>query len=121
MTARRGMGELESEILAILWSEGGWLTPGDVLDRVDSSPPVVYSTVMTILRRLWKKGTLDRRPRGKAYEYRPLRNEGEQTAERMAEVLAAARDPDAALTHFLGTLDDAHRRRLRRVLDGGDP
>lgn len=117
MTTRRGMGQLEAEILAILWSEGGWMTPRSVLERLDSDPPVVYSTAMTILRRLWKKGTLDRRRVGKAYEYRPLKDEGEQTADRMAEVLSAASDPDAALVHFLGTLDARHRRHLRSILD----
>lgn len=118
MTTRRGMGQLEAEILTILWSEGGWLTPRVVLERLDSDPPVVYSTAMTILRRLWKKGTLERRRVGKAYEYRPLRDEGEQTADRMVELLSAARDPDAALAHFLGTLDTRHRRQLREILDG---
>lgn len=117
MTDRRAMGQLEAEILAILWTEGEWMTPRAVLERLDSDPPVVYSTAMTILRRLWKKNTLERRPVGKAYEYRPLKDEGEQTADRMAELLAAARDPDAALAHFLGTLDARHRRHLRSILD----
>lgn len=117
MTTRRGMGQLEAEILAILWSEGGWLTPRGVLEQLESDPPVVYSTVMTILRRLWKKGTLERRRVGKAYEYQPLRDEGEQTADRMAELLAAAQDPKAALSHFLGALDSRHRRHLRSLLE----
>lgn len=113
------MGELEAEILAILWSEGSWMTPRAVLERLETKPPVVYSTAMTILRRLWKKGTLERQRIGKAYEYRPLKDEGEQTADRMAEMLAAAQDPDAALAHFLGTLEPRHRRHLRSIL--GEP
>lgn len=118
MTAqRRGMGELESEVMSILWGHEDWLTPREVLEQLDSDPPVVYSTVMTILRRLWKKGTVDRRRVGKAYTYHPVKGEGEQTAERMTQILDAAEDPEGALTHFLAGLDAPRRRQLRKLLD----
>lgn len=116
---RRGMGQLEAEVMSILWDTDDWLTPRDVLARLQSDPPVVYSTVMTILRRLWKKGIVDRRPVGKAFEYHPLKGEGEQTAERMAGILEAADDPEAALMHFLAGLDARRRRHLRELLDDG--
>ena len=116
-TSRRGMGELEAEVMAILWDADEWMTPRAVLERLDSDPPVVYSTVMTILRRLWKKGTLDRRRLGKAFTYHPVKGEGEQTAERMTQLLDAADDPDGALTHFLAGLDAKRRRQVQKLLD----
>ncbi|MDE0805277.1 MAG: BlaI/MecI/CopY family transcriptional regulator [Acidimicrobiales bacterium] len=118
MTAeRRGMGELEAEVMSILWGHDDWMTPREVLEQLDSDPPIVYSTVMTILRRLWKKGTVDRRRVGKAYTYHPVKGEGEQTAERMTQILDAAEDPEGALTHFLAGLDAPRRRQLRKLLD----
>ncbi len=120
MTAqRRGMGQLEAEVMSILWNTDDWLTPRDVLARLESDPPVVYSTVMTILRRLWKKGVVDRRTVGKAFAYHPMKGEGEQTAERMTGILEAAEDPEAALMHFLAGLDARRRRHLRELLDDG--
>jgi len=116
---RRGMGQLEAEVMSILWNTDDWLTPRDVLARLESDPPVVYSTVMTILRRLWKKGVVDRRTVGKAFAYHPMKGEGEQTAERMTGILEAAEDPEAALMHFLAGLDARRRRHLRELLDDG--
>lgn len=120
MTAqRRGMGQLEAEVMSILWDTDDWLTPREVLARLTSDPPVVYSTVMTILRRLWKKGVVDRRTVGKAFAYHPMKGEGEQAAERMTGILEAAEDPEAALMHFLAGLDSRRRRHLRKLLDDG--
>lgn len=116
---RRAMGQLEAEVMSILWRSDEWLTPGEVLGRLQSDPPVVYSTVMTILRRLWKKDLVDRRRHGKAFAYRPCQGEGEQIAQRMAGLLEATDDPDAALTHFLAGLSARQRRQLRRMLDDG--
>src|SRR3546814_18091273 len=58
---RRGMGQLEAEVMSILWDSDDWLTPRAVLARLQSDPPVVYSTVMAILRRLWTKRSERRR------------------------------------------------------------
>ena len=119
--SRRGTGELEAQVLSILWDAGEWLTPRHVLEQMPAHPPVVYSTVMTILRRLWKKGAVDRRPEGRAYAYQPVRAREERTADRMVELLDAAHDPEVALAHFLAGLDATRRRQLRRLLDRGAP
>lgn len=114
---RRAMGELEGQILAVLWDSDDWLTPRTVLDRLDDGPPVVYATAMTVLRRLWQKGQVDRRPEGKAYAYHPVSSREEAAAQRMIELLDASRDTQVALTHFLSALNGPRRRQLRRLLD----
>jgi predicted transcriptional regulator len=53
MSARRGMGELEAEVMARLWSAGIPLTPSEVRDALGSE--LAYTTVMTILGRLWRR------------------------------------------------------------------
>lgn len=116
---RRAMGELEAQVMGVLWDLDGWRTPREVLHHLPADPPVVYSTVMTILRRLWKKGLLERRPEGKAFAYHPTQGREERTASRMVELLDAAHDPTAALSHFYSGLDAAHRRELRRLLGRG--
>lgn len=114
---RRAMGELEAQVLAVLWDGDAWMTPREVLTGLPGEPTVVYSTVMTILRRLWLKGILERRAEGKAFAYHPVQGREERTADRMVALLDAARDQEVALTHFLSGLDAARRRQLRRLLD----
>lgn len=87
---KRPMGALESAVLDQIWAEPGGLTPRDVLERLDSD--LAYTTVMTIMNRLWNKGFLDRVKEGRAYRYRPLRTEAEVIAARMSDALGVARD-----------------------------
>lgn len=121
MPGRRAMGELEAQVLAVLWDLDAWVTPRAVLAELPPEPPVVYSTVMTILRRLWKKGVVQRRPEGKAFAYHPVQGREERAAERMVALLDAAHDSEVALSHFLAGLDTARRRQLRRLLERGRP
>src|SRR3546814_8557571 len=80
---RRAMGELEARALAVLWEVDAWMTPRQVLEKLPPPPPVVYSTVMTILRRLWRTGVLDSRKQGKAFVDQPVQGREGRTAERM--------------------------------------
>ncbi len=115
MTDRRPTGALEREVLAQLWTmpEGG--TPADVLEAMDTD--LAYTTVMTILTRLWEKGLVGRRRRGRAYVYRPKLTEAELAAERMRETLEGASDPKAALSRFVDGLSSRETRTLRSLLD----
>ena len=53
-----------------LWDADGWMTPGELTEALKPQHNVAYTTVMTVLVRLWKKGLLERRRRGRAFEYR---------------------------------------------------
>ena len=109
-------GALEAKVLDVLWDEDGWLIPGEVHAVVNRHRRLAYTTIMTTMARLWEKGRLDRRPRGRAYEYRPCLDRTEYAAHRMNEFLAAAGDPHSALTHFVSAMDPAELAELRRVL-----
>lgn len=114
--ARRAMGELEAQVMAVLWDLGQPGTPRDVLERLPARPTVGYSAVMTVLRRLWKKGMLARRQQGKAFAYHPVQSREQATGARMLSLLEGSADPEAALAHFLGGLPDQHHRNLQRLL-----
>lgn len=64
-------GALEIRVLDALWTRGE-ATVAEVQAALDA--PLAYTTVMTTLDRLYKKGTLERRKRGRAFVYRPLRS-----------------------------------------------
>lgn len=110
------MGQLEAAVMDLLWDRGGWLTPGEVHEVLSAERPLAYTTVMTILVRLWGKGRLERQRDGRAYAYRPVLSREQQAAARMSEVLAGLKDRPAALTHFVQALDPCDRAQLRRVL-----
>ena len=108
------MGALEAEVLARLWAGADAMTPADVVDAMDSPP--AYTTVMTILTRLWQKGLVEREARGRAFAYRPVLDEAEFAARKMRASLEAASNREAAMSHFVGTLSKQEERALRRII-----
>jgi len=61
-----GLGPLERELLDAVWRLGP-ASVRDVLAAVEHA--VAYTTAMTVLDRLYKKGILDRERVGRAYVY----------------------------------------------------
>jgi predicted transcriptional regulator len=62
------LGTLEFELMEILWTNGE-SSVRDVVPKL--SRPLAYTTVMTTLDRLFKKGLLDRRKSDRAFVYSP--------------------------------------------------
>ena len=62
------LGHLETCVMDILWS-GGESNVRDVADKL--ARPLAYTTVMTTLDRLFKKGLLERRKSERAFFYSP--------------------------------------------------
>lgn len=114
---RRPMGALETDVLRCLWASESALTPADVCETLGTG--LAYTTVMTILTRLWDKGLVERDRPGRAYAYRPTVSESEYAARRMEAVLAATEDREAALSTFVGSLSRREARMVRRLM--GEP
>lgn len=121
MRARKlPMGALEDGVMEVLWAGGGWMTPSEVHRVLETDRRLAYTTITTVLYRLWEKGRLERRLDGRAFAYHPTSTRAEWAASRMGEVLAATTDRRDALAHFLSRLDEADRIQLRRMLGGRD-
>jgi predicted transcriptional regulator len=115
---RRGAGELEAAVLAVLQAAGHPLAPGDVREQLGEG--LAYTTVVTILSRLHAKGVLDRRKAGRAFRYAPVADEPGLAARRMARVLDGEADREAVLARFVSGLSSADEDLLRRML-GDEP
>ena len=61
-------------------------------------PSHAYTTVLTVLDRLTKKGMVERIRDGKAHHYRPTGSRDSYVAELMHEALDATLDREAALS-----------------------
>lgn len=110
------LGELEARVLEILWDAAGWLNTREVLEVLTVKRPLAYTTVMTILVRLWDKGLLERRKDGRAFAYHAVLSREEWTAHRMSELLAVAESRAEALSYFVSGMGDADVAQLRRLL-----
>ena len=118
---RRAAGELESEILAALWTAGQPLTPKEVhrsLGIGDSGDGLAYNTVQTILVRLHEKGLVERTTHGRSHHYQPTKAPEELAAERMRLLLHRGADRRTVLRQFVQGLDERDEQILRDVLGG---
>lgn len=109
---------LESAVMQILWSaEPDALTPGEVRERLAPQHPVAYTTAMTVLVRLWKKGRLVRHRVGRAFAYAPAQSWADYGADRMASILDSVGDRSKTLTRFIATLTPSERAQLRKLIE----
>lgn len=111
---RRGQGELEAQVLAVLRQAPGPVNAGWVLDRLGGD--LAYTTVMTILTRLQAKRAVTRERVGRFFEWCATSDEAGLAALRMRRVLDAESDREAVLARFVTTLSPDDERLLRDLL-----
>jgi predicted transcriptional regulator len=110
---------LEDEVLAVLWSESGPVGPAEVQTRLEGS--LAYTTVMTTLARLHRKGLATRERAGRGFRYAPAVDEASHTAEAMKDLLARRHDRAAVLAQFVSRLSPGDEETLQRLLrEAGD-
>jgi predicted transcriptional regulator len=100
----------------VVWGSAGPVTPGQVHEQLSQTRKLAYTTVMTILVRLYKKGLLEREPAGRAFAYRPRVSREQWAAARMNDALTSAGDASLALAHFVESLPPDQVSELRAAL-----
>lgn len=111
---RRAAGQLEAAVLAVLQASGTAMSAGEVRERLGGD--LAYTTVVTILSRLYDKGVLDRRKAGRAHVYLPVADEPGLAARRLARMLDAEPDREAVLARFVSGLSATDEELVRRML-----
>ncbi len=81
-------GELEAAVMGILWSRPEWLSVRDVHEVLSADRDLAYTTVMTVLDRLAKKGLAIRELDGRAWLYHPARTRTQEVSTALIEELA---------------------------------
>jgi len=117
MPDRRPMGSLEADVLDVLWRADGPVTPARV--REDLKTNLAYTTVMTVLSRLWQKGLATRTKEGRAFAYEAVVSESDLAATRMRATLTATSDRAATMSRFVDGLEKREAAALRALLDAG--
>lgn len=113
----RGFGDLEATIMERLWAAAEPLTVRQVHTELAEQRTLAYTTVMTVMDKLHRKGWLDREPLGRAYLYRPVLSREQYTADLMGEALSASSDRTATLLAFVDHLAPAEAAQLRLALE----
>lgn len=130
---QHGLGSLEQQVIDVVWTKGA-VTVRDV--QAELNPPVAYTTVMTTLDRLFRKGLLTRTKASRAFRYSAVTSREELENRAAADVLTglvsgratearpllscfvdAVGERDAELLDELDRLVKAKRRTLEK--EGG--
>lgn len=104
--------------MTVLWDQGGNQSVRQVLTDLNGSRDLAYTTVMTVLDRLAKKGLAHRTRDGRAWMYSAAASREELTAASMRVGLDTldSGDRQAAMLHFLDSADAAELADLRAAL-----
>lgn len=112
----RGFGDLEAVVMDRVWAHDAPVTVRELFDELSAERAIAYTTVMSTMDNLHRKGWLSREKDGKAYRYTAVASRDEYSARLMREAMAEAGDTEAVLTHFVAHMDGEQSRTLRAVL-----
>lgn len=102
--------------MGVMWEVREPVTVRAVVERLQQSREIAYTTVMTVMDNLHSKGFLTRGRAGRAYVYQAARPREEHEAELMEEVLAGSADRSATLLHFVEKITPDELAQLRALL-----
>jgi predicted transcriptional regulator len=114
------LGQLEAAAMECLWAQRRPATVRDVLEQLNQERGLAYTTVMTVLDNLHRKGMVKRQKSGRAWTYQPVAPRSDYTAELMKEALADNPDRSSALLRFVEQLPDSELAQLRCILTSSD-
>lgn len=109
------LGDLEAQVMRRIWARREPVTVRDVLSDLQADRDIAYTTVMTVMGNLEKKGWLRRHAEGRAYRYEPLVSAEEYSAALMRQALEASTDRPAVLMHFIQELSADEARALKEA------
>jgi predicted transcriptional regulator len=112
----QGFGDLEAVIMGRVWEHAEPVTVRELHDELSAERVIAYTTVMSTMDNLHRKGWLNRVKEGKAYRYSPSASREEYSARLMREALADGGDTEVVLSHFLAQIDGEESEALRSVL-----
>jgi len=117
----RQFGELEAVIMDRVWDQGRPMLVREMVEDLRGDRPLAYTTVMTVMENLHRKGWLRRERDGRAWRYEPTGSRSGYTAALMNEALATSNDRRTALAHFVLQMSPHDAGLLREALDRSQP
>jgi predicted transcriptional regulator len=110
----------ELQIMDIIWQHSAGVTVRDVYEALRAKRPIAYTTVMTNLKTLERKGYLKTSQRERAYVYRPMRPKQQVVRAMVREFIDRVFDGSARplLLHMIedDQLTDAELQDITRMM-----
>jgi predicted transcriptional regulator len=108
------LGPTEVRLLEILWRQSAPMTVSELRHELSA---LAYTTLMTTMDRLHRKGVLERQRRGRAFAYRVHWTRDELLAKMTADEIISLLPRDASRQPVLSLLIDAVARKDVALLD----
>ncbi|HXN99413.1 MAG TPA: BlaI/MecI/CopY family transcriptional regulator [Candidatus Acidoferrales bacterium] len=113
------LAPLELDCMNMLWPMGEG-TVREIRDALATRRPRAYTTIMTIMDRLARKGVVERRKIGRAYTYRPNLSAENARAQALSQVIESffGGSRESLMAHLDGA--QAKPRALAAAIAGGN-
>ena len=117
MAASRNRGELEADIMSILWKQDSPMTAKEVQAQFSEKIPAI-TTLITVLDRMCAKGQVVKNSTGgRTHTFSAAQSRINHVTSTMTNALQSADDHVAALLLFAGSLSEEDRAFLRKAID----
>jgi predicted transcriptional regulator len=115
VNAPAALGALETQVMDAVWSRGGEVSVREIHAAFQAR--LAYTTVMTTMDRLYKKGLLDRRKEGRAFLYAARLNRRQFVLQAGAGLLRGLLESEGepALSFLVDAVTDRDRDLLDRL------
>ncbi|HZJ41841.1 MAG TPA: BlaI/MecI/CopY family transcriptional regulator [Patescibacteria group bacterium] len=116
-----GLGELENKVMETVW-ELGKASVRDVLNNIKSQKQLAYTTIMTVMSRLYDKNILKREFKNDAYIYAPVQDQktfSASVSKKIINNLISKFGEDVAVAGFIDVMEVNNNKKsveLRKKL-----
>jgi len=115
MSEKRRQGELESQVLGVLWDNPSGLSSQQILTSLGAE--IKITTLLTVLSRLEEKNLVRKEPgTGRSLNFTPSTSREEHTARQLLSLLED-NNPAAVFSHFAAGLNSKQVAQLKKVLE----
>ena len=112
----RVLGDIEKSVMDVLWDKGE-VTGREVFEEIGRGRPLAFTTVLTVLDRLLKKGLIRRAKRGRLFVYTAAMSKDDFVKQVSHEVLQGIMDISAssAASSFVDILYKTSPQEVERL------
>lgn len=112
----RGFGLLESAVMDRLWRRAQPTTVREIFEDLSGDRSLAYTTVLSTMTNLHRKGWLDQLRGSKAFRYVPILTREEYSARLMHDALRAGGESATVLACFVDGISGAQSESLSAAL-----
>ena len=112
----RGFGDLEASVMEQVWGREDGVTVREVFEELSDAREIAYTTVLSTLDNLHRKGWVKREREGKAFRYWPTMTREQRSANLMRAAFDSGGDTEAVLAFFVNQMTESESAQLQAAL-----